>query len=96
MLLDEGNDEDLSLVIDTNLKGLLYSTKAAYRHLKKYDSYGHIINVNSVMGHNVLRMGEKPTLNVYPGSKFAITATTEVLRQELNYLQNRKVRVSVS
>lgn len=95
MILDDDNEHDLNLVVDTNLKGLLNTTKAAYRHLKKYDAYGHIVNVNSILGHSVLKLGEKPTLNVYAGTKHAVTATTEVLRQELNYLQNRKVRVSV-
>lgn len=94
MILNDDNEADLNLVIDTNVKGLLNSTKAAFRHLKKYDAYGHIIHVNSITGHNVVRFGRKPVLNVYAGSKHAVTATTEVLRQELNYLQNHKVRVS--
>lgn len=96
MILKDDNDAELNLVIDTNLKGLLNTTKAAYRHLQKYDAHGHIINVNSIVGHNVVKFGRKPVVNIYAGSKYAVTATTEVLRQELNYLENHKVRVSVS
>lgn len=38
--------------------------------------------------------GVIPAWNVYPGTKHAVTASSEVLRQELNYLKNEKVRVS--
>lgn len=96
MILDEDNETILHSVINTNTLGLLNTTKAAYRHMKKYDSYGHVINVNSVAGHSCVSMTKEPLLNVYAGSKHFVTATTEILRQELNSLQNRKVRVSVS
>lgn len=94
MILEDDNDADLLQTITTNYCGLINCTKAAYRHLKKADAYGHIININSISGHKVVQIGEKQKLNVYPGTKYAITATTEVLRQELNSLQNRKVRVT--
>lgn len=57
---------------------------------------GHIVNINSISGHCVPIFGEIPMSNVYAGSKHAVTAITEVLRQELNYLQNSKIKVSVS
>lgn len=96
MILDEGNEDELNLVIDTNTKGMINSIKAAYRHMKKYDSYGHIVNINSIAGHSCISITKEPKLNVYAGSKHFVTATTEVLRQELNSLQNRKVRISVN
>lgn len=94
MILDDGNDADLLQTINTNFCGVINCTKATYRHLKTADAYGHIININSIIGHKVVLIGEKQKLNVYPATKYAITATTEVLRQELNSLQNRKVRVT--
>ena len=51
----------------------------------------HIIHINSVGGHRVYT----PQFNVYPASKFAVTALTETLRQELNSL-GTKIRVTVS
>ena len=42
----------------------------------------------------VPNMGE-PVMNVYSGSKYAVTALTETLRQELNYHKS-KIRVTVS
>lgn len=96
MILAEDNQNALDSVIDTNLRGLIQCTKAAYKLMSKHNAIGHIVNVNSVLGHTVLAMGPAPVTNVYPATKFAVTAATEVLRQELNYLNDTKVKVSVS
>lgn len=48
----------------------------------------------SVVGHSIPWFG-KPMMNVYGGSKYAVTALTETLRQELNYHQS-KIKVTVS
>ena len=45
---------------------------------------GHVIHMNAIAGHYVPSMPE-PNFNVYPASKFAVTALTESLRQELRY-----------
>ena len=55
-----------------------------------------IVNINSVAGHNVPFMKEGQTSNVYNGTKHAVTATTEVLRQELIHMKKEKIRISVS
>lgn len=96
MILSDDSDVALQEVINTNLNGVIYCTKAAFKHMKKYDSIGHIININSIYGHGVPKFGDVPTVNIYPGTKYAITATTEVIRQELNYLKNKKVKITVS
>lgn len=95
--MDEGIDQILHDVINTNLVGLLLCTKAAYRLLEKNDDYGHIINMNSVYGHTVIpfQQNTAPRLNIYPGTKHAVTATTEVIRLELNAKKNKKVKISV-
>lgn len=38
--------------------------------------------------------GVKPTINIYAGSKHAMVASSEVIRQELNYLKKDNIRVS--
>ncbi|KAL0276743.1 UNVERIFIED_CONTAM: hypothetical protein PYX00_004250 [Menopon gallinae] len=45
---------------------------------------GLIINMNSTAGHHVPYY-VNPRLNMYPASKFALTAVNETLRQELRY-----------
>ena len=52
---------------------------------------GHIVHINSVAGHKVPHF-EKA--NVYPASKYAVTALTETLRQELNHL-GLKIKITV-
>lgn len=93
ILSTNDNHAALDSVIDTNLRGLIHCTKAAYKLMA--GEIGHIVNVNSVLGHKVLAMGSAPMTNVYSATKFGVTATTEVLRQELNYLKNTRVKVSV-
>lgn len=94
MLLDDDNDDALQEVISTNLVGAINCIKATFRHLKKYDANGHIININSVLGHIVPQFEDRPLVNVYPSTKHGITALTEVIRQELNFMENRKVKIS--
>lgn len=95
MILSDDNDEDLRSVVSTNLNGMLFCTKAAFKIMKKTNDYGHIININSILGHGVPMIAHAPITNIYPATKHAMTATTEVLRQELNFLKNDKIKVSV-
>jgi NADP-dependent 3-hydroxy acid dehydrogenase YdfG len=84
-------------VINTNFTGLVQVTRHAYALMKKSEDYGMIININSVAGHSVpFPHYGMPETNVYNGTKFAVTATTEYLRHELIQLKDKKVRISVS
>lgn len=87
-LLTDGNEEVLRSVLQTNLWGLVLCTKKAMASMKRDKVIGgHIINVNSVVGHQVHYRNQtaRPVFNVYPVSKFGVTALNEVLRQEFNY-----------
>lgn len=96
-LTDEGNEESLKEILNTNLWGLVLCTKKAVAIMKREKVIGaHIININSVCGHKVpYTAGHKPSLNIYPSTKYALTALTEVLRQEFNH-DNFKFKVTVS
>ena len=72
-------------MIDVNLKGVLYCTAAAIPTLINNKS-GHIINISSVAGRVVFPAG-----SVYCATKYAITAFSEGLRQELSQRYNIKV-----
>lgn len=50
--------------------------------MTKHNTAGHILNMNSILGHQVLNI---PGLDgVYTATKFAVTALTETLRIELD------------
>jgi 3-hydroxy acid dehydrogenase/malonic semialdehyde reductase len=74
---DEGNIEDWDTMIDTNVKGLLYVTKAIVPYMTSRN-HGHIINIGSGAGKEVYEKG-----NVYCASKFAVDAISKSLRIDL-------------
>ncbi len=76
--IDQGSLEDWDAMIDINVKGLLYVTKALLPSLLK-DGRGHIINIGSTAGKEVYPKG-----NVYCASKFAVDAINQALRIDLN------------
>jgi len=93
-ILDDNEEAftKLNEIIDTNIRGLTQCTREAYRLMKKSDDYGYIINVNSVVGHRIPYMGMP--MSVYAGTKYAVTAITETVRQELVAADNKKVRIT--
>ncbi|KAJ3651601.1 hypothetical protein Zmor_017630 [Zophobas morio] len=88
--LMDGKTEDWKSVFDLNVIGLCIATREAVKIMKENKINGHIIHINSVLGHQVVNV---PRINVYPASKFAVTALTETLRQELNHL-GLKIKIS--
>ncbi|KAH8281121.1 hypothetical protein KR054_011997 [Drosophila jambulina] len=79
-VMDEDNSEDLKAILDTNVLGVTWCTRQMFRSLlRRKVNDGHVVIINSVVGHNVPMM---EGLNMYAPSKHAITALTEVLRQE--------------
>jgi len=75
--IDEGSLDDWEEMIDTNVKGLLYASKAVIPLMKK-NRKGHIINIGSTAGKEVYKDG-----NVYCASKFAVNAISQAQRIDL-------------
>lgn len=92
-LLADMDIKDVQTVVNTNLLGVVYCTQAAIKSMKERLFNGHIFHINSVLGHNVLKL-EGSACNIYPATKFGVTAMTEVLRHELNILKS-KIKVTV-
>ena len=65
-------------MFDVNVMGLLYTTDAAIEAMKRQGG-GHLVNISSVAGRKVTR----DSSGVYAGSKHAVVAISEGLRQEL-------------
>ncbi len=83
--LQEGKVEDWDEMIDTNVKGLLYVTRAVLPQMVKRNS-GHIVNIGSVASHQIYPKGA-----VYCATKHAERALSEGLRMDL---YGTKIRVS--
>jgi 3-hydroxy acid dehydrogenase / malonic semialdehyde reductase len=74
---DEGNVDDWDTMMDTNVKGLLYVSKAVLPFMTKRNK-GHVINLGSVAGKEVYEKG-----NVYCASKYAVDAISKAMRIDL-------------
>lgn len=74
----EGNINDWNEMIDTNIKGLLYTTKLVAPIFLAKNS-GHIVNIASLAGRAVY-----PNGNVYCATKFAVKALSEAMVIDFN------------
>ena len=83
--LDDLRVEEWEETIDVNIKGLLYGIAAALPVFRAQGS-GHFVNVASTAAHRIV-----PNMAVYAGTKFAVRAISEGLRQEAG----DKLRVTV-
>jgi len=83
--LDDLRVEDWEEMIDINIKGVMYGIAAALPVFRK-QGFGHFVNTASTAGHKTI-----PNQSVYSGTKFAVRAISEGLRQEAG----DKLRVTI-
>lgn len=83
--LDELRVEDWDDMIDINIKGVLYGIAAALPVFRA-QGFGHVVNTASTAAHRIV-----PNMAVYAGTKIAVRAISEGLRQEAG----DKLRVTV-
>lgn len=76
--IQNGNTDDWDAMLDINVKGLLYVSKAILPQMTERKS-GHIINIGSTAAKEVY-----PNGNVYCASKHAVDAITQGMRIDLN------------
>ena len=74
---EEADLDDWETMIDTNVKGLLYVSRAVLP-LMKVRGAGHVINIGSTAGKEVYEKG-----NVYCASKYAVNAISQAMRIDL-------------
>jgi NADP-dependent 3-hydroxy acid dehydrogenase YdfG len=74
---EEADMDDWETMIDTNVKGLLYMSRATIPYMVKKGN-GHIINIGSVAGKDVYDKG-----NVYCATKHAVDSISRSMRIEL-------------
>ncbi len=83
--IHEGNVDEWEEMIDTNVKGLLYVTRAILPLMVARD-FGHVVNIGSLAGHQVY-----PSGNVYNATKFAVKALNQAMNLDL---LGTKIRVT--
>jgi 3-hydroxy acid dehydrogenase/malonic semialdehyde reductase len=76
-LFEDASLDDWETMIDTNVKGLLYVSKAVIPLLIARNK-GHVINIGSIAGKEVYEKG-----NVYCASKYAVDAISKAMRIDL-------------
>lgn len=74
----EAELEDLEAMIDINVKGLIYVTKAVLPLLLQHKQGGHIVNLSSIAGKETYANG-----TVYCASKAAVESISKGLRFDL-------------
>src|SRR5450432_4214431 len=74
---DEANMDDWETMLDTNVKGLLYVSRAVLPFMTARNQ-GHIINLGSVAAKDVYEKG-----NVYCASKAAVDSISKAMRTDL-------------
>lgn len=83
--IQDGDIEDWEAMLDINVKGLLYVSKAIIPNMIENNN-GFIVNIGSTAGKEVYKNG-----NVYCASKFAVNALNKSMRLDLN---SYNIRVS--
>jgi NADP-dependent 3-hydroxy acid dehydrogenase YdfG len=77
-LIQEGSIDDWDAMMDINVKGLLYVSKAIIPQMIERND-GFIVNIGSTAGKEVYPRG-----NVYCASKYAVNAINKGMRLDLN------------
>ena len=75
--IQEGNLEDWDAMIDSNVKGLLYVSRAILPQMVERNE-GFVVNIGSIAGKEVY-----PNGNVYCASKYAVNALNKAMRIDL-------------
>lgn len=84
--VDELSIEDWNTMMNTNLNGVFYITKAVVPFMKRNPNHCHIINISSVAG-----LLGNPQISAYNATKFGLRGFSEALFKELRY---DKIKVS--
>uniref|UniRef100_A0A1L8E541 Putative dehydrogenase n=1 Tax=Nyssomyia neivai TaxID=330878 RepID=A0A1L8E541_9DIPT len=82
--LIENDLNDFRETIDLNLWASVVCIKEAIKDMRERNTKGHIIIINSVLGHRIPDV-PLPKFNIYPATKFALTALAQTIRQELRF-----------
>ncbi|XP_072041946.1 dehydrogenase/reductase SDR family member 11-like [Amphiura filiformis] len=90
----DGKTEDWKHIYEVNVLALSVCTREAVKSMRERNvDDGHIIHINSFLGHKVT---SRSASHVYSASKYAVTALTEGVRQELREIKSHIRVTSIS
>lgn len=89
--LSDSTIENIRSVIDVNLIGAALCTREAVKIMRKHESEGHIININSILGLNA-NLANAP-IGMYAASKFGLRAMSHNWRKEFTQKKD-KIRIT--
>uniref|UniRef100_A0A6P4EMJ5 Farnesol dehydrogenase-like n=1 Tax=Drosophila rhopaloa TaxID=1041015 RepID=A0A6P4EMJ5_DRORH len=85
-------------VLQTNVMGVVHCSQRAFESMRQRHSAGHVVLINSIVGHYIFNPlpGSQQELNMYPATKHAVTALTELFRQEMREFKTQVKVTSIS
>ncbi|WP_018924834.1 SDR family oxidoreductase [Salsuginibacillus kocurii] len=87
-MLKNDQVDEWAQMVDVNIKGVLYGVHAVLPNMLEKGN-GHVVNVSSVAGHEVM-----PSSSVYSATKFAVRAFSVGMEKELSGLGVRVTNIS--
>ncbi|CAB0034063.1 unnamed protein product [Trichogramma brassicae] len=88
--VQHSSTDEIEKIVKVNLLGVVYCSKKAIKLMRETAMEAHILNINSILGRRV-----PPPIfghfNIYPATKFAVTALSESLQYDL---LNQKYNIS--
>ncbi|EDW07277.2 farnesol dehydrogenase [Drosophila mojavensis] len=90
--------DTMQQILQTNVMGVVSCTQRVFQSLRKRKTPGHVVIMNSILGHYLFNPppGSLQELSIYPATKHALTAITELLRQEFRDFKTHIKVTSIS
>uniref|UniRef100_A0A1L8E4Y4 Putative dehydrogenase n=1 Tax=Nyssomyia neivai TaxID=330878 RepID=A0A1L8E4Y4_9DIPT len=93
-LTDRGSSAAINEIVQTNVMGVINCTREAIVSMRERNVNGQVIHINSSLGHKVVMPPVASfNFNVYPATKFAVTALTDSHRFEM-VDENRAIKIA--
>ncbi|XP_046486140.1 farnesol dehydrogenase-like [Neodiprion pinetum] len=89
----DDNVDSFRGILEVNVLAMAIAIREAVASMKSRDVEGYIVNINSTRGHPVSPNPNFPT-SMYIPSKYAVTALTATVRQELAADPNNKIKIT--